>query len=456
LKHHSPTIAQETKTTITDVVRWTQELDRLHARIAPRFARPEPRRRALAFLHGILSNTSRKNGWQLAEHAREARPDGMQRLLSSAVWDADGVRDDLRTYTLEHLGTKSAIVVIDETSFPKQGKKSAGVGVQYCGTTGQVENCQVGVFLAYVTAKGHTLIDRELYLPLDWTEDRDRCQAAGIPESVHFQTKPELARCMLARLWNAQIPIAWVVADTVYGSNLDLRTWLEDRGYPYVLAVACNEPVGIMTPDGVRRRVEAEQVETFLLHAQDWQRLSMSEGSKGPRLFDWACIPMLHRWEDDGQHWVLIRRNLADPNEKSYYFVFAPQGTTLSEMVKAIGARWHIEEDFENAKDSGLDHYEVRSFIGWYRHITLVLLALAFVTGICATEHCSTSPPVPSAFPTRLTILPLTVPEVRHLLAWLIWPSPSSAYQVLAWSWWRRSHQSRASYYHTKRRLKAG
>lgn len=456
MKHHSPTISQETKTTITDVVRWTQELDRLHARIAPRFARPEPRRRALAFLHGILSTTSRKNGWQLAEHAREARPDGMQRLLSRAVWDTDGVRDDLRTYTLEHLGTKSAIVVIDETSFPKQGKKSAGVGVQYCGTTGQVENCQVGVFLAYVTAKGHTLIDRELYLPLDWTEDRDRCQVAGIPESVRFQTKPELARCMLTRLWNAQVPIAWVVADTVYGSNLDLRTWLEDRGYPYVLAVACNEPVGIMTPDGVRRRVEAEQVGTFLLQAQDWQRLSMSEGSKGPRLFDWACVPMLHRWEDDGQHWVLIRRNLADPNEKAYYFVFAPQGTTLSEMVKAIGARWHIEEDFENAKDSGLDHYEVRNFIGWYRHITLVLLALAFLTGMCATEHGSTSPPVPSAFPSRLTILPLTVPEVRHLLAWLIWPSPSSAYQVLAWSWWRRSHQSRASYYHTKRRLKAG
>lgn len=215
MKHYSPTIAQETKTTVTDVVRWTQELDRLHARIAPRFARPEPRRRALAFLHGILSTTSRKNGWQLAEHAREARPDGMQRLLSSAVWDTDGVRDDLRTYALEHLGNQSAIVAIDETSFPKQGKKSAGVGVQYCGTTGQVENCQVGVFLAYVTATGHTLIDRELYLPLDWTEDRERCQAAGIPASVRFQTKPELARRMLARLWEAQVPIAWVVADTV-------------------------------------------------------------------------------------------------------------------------------------------------------------------------------------------------------------------------------------------------
>jgi SRSO17 transposase len=173
----------------------------------------------------------------------------------------------------------------------------------------------------------------------------------------------ELSKCFRIRPCNSkiytQVPLAWVVADTVYGSNLDLRTWLEDRGYPYVLAVACNEPVGIVTPDGVRRRVEAAQVETFLLQAQDWQRLSMSEGSKGKRLFDWACVPLLHRWEDDGRHWVLIRRSLTNPNEKAYYFVFAPQGTTLPEMVAAIGARWHIEEDFENAKDSGLDHYEV-------------------------------------------------------------------------------------------------
>jgi SRSO17 transposase len=212
--------------------------ERLHARIAPRFARPEPRRRALAYLQGIVSDTSRKNSWQLAEQAGEARPDGMQRLLGSAVWDTDGVRDDLRSYTLEQRGQEPAIAVIDETSFPKGGQKSTGVGMQYCGTTGQVQNCQVGVFLSYVTAKGHALIDRELYLPLDWCEDRDRRRAAGIPESVRFQTKPELARRMLARLWNAQVPMAWVVADTVYGNNLDLRTWLEDRGYPYVLAVA--------------------------------------------------------------------------------------------------------------------------------------------------------------------------------------------------------------------------
>jgi SRSO17 transposase len=280
--HH--TTRTGTATTPADVCRWVQALVRLHARIAPRFARAEPRRRVLAYLQGILSETERKNGWQLAEHAREGRPDGMQRLLSQAVWETDGVRDDLRAYALEHLGTESAVLVIDETSFPKRGIKSAGVGVQYCGTTGQVENCQVGVFLSYVTAKGHTLIDRELYLPLDWCEDRERSQAAGIPEAGRFQTKPEQAVRMIERIGRAQIPISWVVADTVYGGNLDLRTWLEAHGYPYVLAVACDAPVGILTPDGVRRRVEVRDVETRLLQEQDWQRLSMSEGTKGPRL----------------------------------------------------------------------------------------------------------------------------------------------------------------------------
>jgi SRSO17 transposase len=444
-----------TRTTSTDVCHWVQILFRLHERLAPRFARPEPRRRVLAYLQGILSETSRKNGWQLAEHAGEARPDGMQRLLSQAVWDTDGVRDDLRFYALELLGQESAILAIDETCFPKRGQKSAGVGLQYCGTTGRVENCQVGVFLSYVTAKGHTLIDRELYLPLDWCEDRDRCRAAGIPESVRFQTKPELAQRMIERIWQAQIPICWVVADTVYGGNLDLRTWLEVHGYPYVMAVACNEPVGFQTPTG-RRREEAALVEAFVLHDGDWQRLSMSEGTKGPRLFDWAILPMLHQWEDDGRHWLLIRRSLADPSEKTYYFVFAPQGTTLPEMVKAIGARWRVEENFENGKDLGMDHYEVRSFIGWYRHITLVLVALAYLAGICATERFSTVHPTTSESATRPPALPLTIPEVRHLLARLIWPSSSSTRWVLAWSWWRRCHQSTASYYHIKRRLKAG
>lgn len=437
------------RTTTTDVCRWAQSLVCLHTRLAPRFARSEPRLRVLAYLKGILSETARKNGWQLAEYAGETRPDGMQRLLTGAVWDTDGVRDDLRSYVLEQLGQELVVLVIDETSFPKRGKKSAGVGLQYCGTTGQVENCQVGVFLSSVTSKGHAFIDRELYLPLDWCEDCDRCRVAGIPESVRFQTKPELARRMIERIVQTRLPVSWVVADTVYGSNLDLRNWLEAQGFPYGLAVACNEPVGIVTPDGRRRRLEAAQVEAHMLSEKDWQRLSMSEGTKGPRLFDWASVPMLHQWEEDGHHWLLIRRSISDPQEKRYYFVFAPPGTTLQEMVKAIGARWHIEELFENAKDLGLDHYEVRSFTGWYRHITLVLLALAYLTGICVTERFSSGSSGGSC------VLALSVPEVRHLLARLIWPLSSRAVLILTWSWWRRCHQSIASSSHRKRRLKA-
>jgi SRSO17 transposase len=412
------------------------------------------------YLQGLLSAAERKNSWQLAEQAREATPYGMQRLLSQAVWDTDGVRDDLREYVLEQLGTSGAVVAIDETSFPKRGKRSAGVQMQYCGTTGQVENCQVGVFLTYVTARGHTLIDRELYLPLEWCEDQQRCRAADIPESVRFQTKPELAVQMLARLFQAQVPIAWVVADTVYGSNLDPRTWLEARACPYVLAVACDEPVGIVEPSGRRRRVEVRDVEALLLAEQDWHRLAMSEGTTGPRLFDWACVPVLHQWEEDGRHWLLMRRSLTDPGEKAYYFVFAPPGTTLEQMVQAIGARWHIEEDFEQAKDLGLDHYQVRSYLGWYRHITLVMLALGFLTGICVQPLSQAAPAlVPgtsSAVSPTSRLLPLTVPEVRHVLGCLIWPPPSSARLVLAWSWWRRCHRSRACYFHTKRRLEAG
>lgn len=444
------------KTTPTHVASWAYELTQLHRRLAPRFARPEPRRRALLYLQGLLSATERKNGWQLAEQAREATPYGMQRLLSAAVWDTDGVRDDLREYVLEQLGTRGAVVAIDETSFPKRGKHSAGVDVQYCGTTGQIENCQVGVFLTYVTERGHTLIDRELYLPMEWCEDQERRQAVGIPESVRFRTKPELAVQMLARLQQAQVPIAWVVADTVYGGNLDLRSWCERQHYPYVLAVPCDEPVGVVTPDGRSRRMTVAEAEALLVTEQDWQRLSMSEGTKGPRLFDWAAVPILHQWQDDGRHWLLVRRCLSAEQQKAYYLVSAPAGTTLQQMVQAIGARWHIEEDFENGKDLGLDHYEVRSYLGWYRHVTLVMLAQAFLTGICAqplalaapTPDRDASPPCP--------LLPLTTPEVRHVLGRLIWPPPSSTRLVLAWSWWRRCHRSRACYFHTKRRREAG
>lgn len=456
MKEQKPHMLAGTKTTPADVCRWAQELFHLHSRLAPRFARPEPHRRVLKYLQGILSDTVRKNGWQLAEHAGELHPTGMQRLLAQAVWDTDGVRDDLRSYMLSHLGTEQAALVIDETSFPKRGTHSAGVGLQYCGTTGQVENCQVGVFLNYVTSRGHALIDRELYLPLNWCEDAGRRRVAHIPESVRFQTKPELARQMIERTHQAAVPFAWVVADTVYGGNFDLRNWLEAQGFHYVLAVPCSEPVAFHTPQG-RRREEASLVETFLPEPIEWHRLAMSMGTKGPRLFDWALIPMLHQWEDDGCHFLLIRRSLTDQQEKRYYFAFAPRNSTLGEIVAAIGCRWHIEENFENAKGLGLGHYEVRSFIGWCRHQTLVMLAMAFVAAIVAEEKADAcSVLLFEALPRVFPLLPLTIPEIHHLLARLIWPQPRNMTRALAWSKWRRFHQSRASYFHTKRRREAG
>lgn len=450
MKQNQHTTYSEFKTTVNDVVRWALELRHLHARMAPFFARPEPRHRCLLYLQGILSDVARKNGWQLAEQAGETRPDGMQRLLTNAVWNEDRVRDELRTYVLEQLGAPHAIVAIDETSFPKCGSKSAGAASQYCGTTKRVENCQVGVFLSYISHLGHTLLDRELYLPRHWVEDRPRCEAVGIPETVRFQTKCELAKRMMERLHDAQVPIDWVVADTVYGNNLDLRTWLEDQGYWYVLAVANTEQIGILTPDGTRL-LTVKQAEQLLVKPQDWQRLSVRTGTKGPLLFDWACLPILHHWQDDQKHWLLLRRTPGDPTQITYYLVSGPIGTTLEVMARAIGARWCIEEEFENSKDLGLDQYEVRSFVGWYRHVTLVLLSLAMLTVICARERPSSAANESSQAP-QLPIA-LTVPEVRRLLGRLLFPLSRSATAVLTWSWWRRCQQARASASHAKRRL---
>jgi SRSO17 transposase len=354
-QHNTPSLAL---TTATDLTRWQWFLVQVHARLAPHFARPEPYQRMLRFVQGIVSSVERKNGWQLAEQAREATPYGMQRLLSQAVWDEDGVRDEVRAVALEHLGTSQAIVALDETSFPKRGAHSAGVKKQYCGTTGHVQNCQVGVFLSYITAHGHTLIDRELDLPQDWLDDQARCREAGIPDTIPFRTKPDLAIAMLERLQQAQVPVDWVVADSVYGGHLELRTWLEAHQYRYVGAVACDEPVVLQTPGGVRR-VEVRHVPALLLTDASWQRLAMSEGTKGPRLFDWACVPVLHRGQDDGWHSLLVRRTIDATPELAYYLVFAPPATSLQAKVTALGGRWRIEEDFESGKDLGLDQYEV-------------------------------------------------------------------------------------------------
>lgn len=465
MKHPHHTTPPPTGPTPSDIGRWPLSLFELHARLAPRFARSEPRRRALRYLQAVISDLPRKNGWQIAEQAKELRPYGMQRLLSQAVWDHDGVRDDLRTFLWQALSpsawpavspeptTPFPVLVIDESGFPKRGDHSAGVQPQYCGTTGRVENCQVGVFLSYVTALGHGLIDRELYLPEDWCHDPARRLAAHIPQTVPFQTKPELAKLMVHRAQSASLPIRWVVADTVYGHSLDLRLWLEEQGYSYAMAVPCTEVVCVQTKEGCLLS-DVGSIGQHALCAQDWQRLSQSQGSKGERLFDWARLPLWHRGSVDERHWLVFRRCLDRPEEVAYSLVFAPPATPLLIIVQAIGARWRIEEDLEATKDLGLDHYEVRSYVGWYRHITLVMLAYAFLVGLAVQDshHCS-----PQERPTPTSpLIPLTTSEVRHLLARLIWPAPTCASLICQWSWWRRAHQYWAGYYHRRRRQKVG
>lgn len=363
---------------MAEVQAWAAGLARVHARIAPRFARSEPRERSLAYLRGLLAPLERKNSWTLAEQAGEALPDGMQRLLMSAGWDAHAVRDDVRDYVVEHLGDPCGVLVVDETGFLKKGTKSAGVARMYSGTAGRVENCQIGVFLGYATPGGRTFLDRELYLPKGWTQDRDRCREAGIGDEVAFATKPELAMTMIARALDAGVPAGWVTGDEVYGQHSGLRRMLEGRGMPYVLAVPVNQRV-IAWQDGRVRELRADAA-AAALPAQAFKKISAGAGAKGPRLYHWARAP-IRPLEDTRSYWLLVRRSLTDPEDLAYYLCHGPERTPLRELVRVAGARWAIEETFQSAKGQvGLDQYQVRRYDSWYRHITLVMLAHAFLT----------------------------------------------------------------------------
>ena len=364
-----------------EVARWAEGIERVHECIASRFRRPEPRRRALAYLRGLLSPVERKNGWQLAEQAGDATPDGVQRLLYNYRWDADLVRDDLRDYVVEHLGEADGVVVVDETGFLKKGDKSAGVQRQYSGTAGRIENCQVGVFLAYASAKGRTLLDRELYLPQVWARDRERCREAGVPEDAVFRTKPQLAQLMLGRAVELGVPFTWFTGDEVYGSDRKLRLWLEREEIPHVLAIKSNEKLWALTDKGPLQ-VRADRLASGLAES-GWVRLSAGNGAKGPRVYDWAVVEIRPLREPDKGHWLLARRSIAKPGELSYYICFGPAGASLEELIRVAGTRWAIEECFEEAKgEVGLDQYEVRRWDGWHRHITLAMLAQAYLTVI--------------------------------------------------------------------------
>lgn len=359
------------------VAGWAGEVTAVGERIGRHFARSEPRRRAVGYVRALLSDAERKNGWQVAEHLGEATPDGVQHLLARADWDADAVRDDLMGYVGEHLGDPDGVLVVDETGFLKKGTKSCGVARQYTGTAGRIENAQVGVFLGYATAKGRALLDRALYLPKEWAGDTERRKGAGVPGEVGFATKIVLARRMIDRAVAAGMPARWVTADAVYGSDSHFRATAEGHGLGYVVGVRSDFAVW----SGFRQ-VRATAVLADV-PADAWQRVSCGDGAKGPRVYDWAVVRTNSPDPDEYARWVLIRRSVSDPAEVAYFACGGPPATTLQQLVLVAGARWAIEDLFELAKgDCGLDEYEVRSWTGWHRHVTLSLWALAVVAVI--------------------------------------------------------------------------
>ena len=354
---------------------WKRELLRAHGLIAELFARSEPRARSLAYLQGLLSGCERKNGWQLSEWMGDAAPYAVQHLLDRARWDADQARDRVRSYALQELHSADAVLIADETGFLKKGLHSAGVKRQYSGTAGGIENSQVGVFLCYGSDQGAALVDRELYIPQEWAADRDRRRAAGIPDTVEFATKPELARRMIGRALDSGAVAAWVTADEVYGHDSKLRRFLEGRQMAYVLAVASDQR--LWQSDFMQHRVDAI---ARSLPASRWKRLSAGFGSKGERLYDWALMPLSK--QDGWARALLVRRSIEEKPECAYYLCYAPtEKATLETLVRVAGQRWLIEQSFETAKgECGLDHYEVRHWQGWYRHITLSMLAHAVLS----------------------------------------------------------------------------
>jgi SRSO17 transposase len=388
--------------TAAGVLDWRSELARLQERLGELFGRTEPRRQVGLYLEGLLSAVERKNGWQLAEHVGDARPWRTQRVLSHVLWDEEAARDLCRDYVVEHLGDRDAVLIVDETGFLKKGTKSAGVARQYSGTAGRIENCQIGVFLAYASEKGHALIDRALYLPKEWAADAARRAAAGVPEAVAFATKPELARRMIARAIEAGVPCAWVVGDEIYGSDRRLRIDLEQRERPFVLAVRGNEPLWSM----LDRSIGQHPASALAAAVPDaaWQRLSAGAGAKGERLYDWARVRLVRLQQPPWDHWLLIRRGPTKPDELAYYVVFGPADTTLATLARVAGRRWPIEECFEVAKQEvGLADYEVRSFPGWYRHVTLAMLALAFLAAMRVKLNAAAAVKAKTAAPKKGT-----------------------------------------------------
>jgi SRSO17 transposase len=373
--------------TIEQVRRWGGEVSEVTERIGSCFFRREQRDHAGRYLRGLISRVERKNGWQLAEQLGDATPVNLQHFIARSEWDAEAVRDDLRSYVVEQLGHPEAVLIVDETGFLKKGTKSVGVKRQYSGTAGRIENCQIGVFLAYRSLFGHALIDRALYLPREWADDEPRRVEAKVPDSVTFATKQALAREMVARALAAKVPAAWLTADEVYGSDYNFRRFCEENRLNYVVAISSATHLAV----GLKRQAVRKHLSEIPPDA--WHRLSCGAGAKGQREYDWAFLTWPHHEQKTHARGCLIRRSLDEPCEHAFYFTYGPRGTALEKLVQVAGSRWAIEECFEQAKqETGLDQYEVRSWLGWHRHITLSLLAHAALAAVRAQASGPTAP----------------------------------------------------------------
>ncbi len=382
---------------LSELEEWADEFEAYHSRFASLFGRREVQKQAVKYLQGLISPVGRKNGWQLAEAVGDKRPDGTQRLLYKTKWDVDAVRDALRRFVIEGFGAADGVGVVDETGFLKKGVKSAGVQRQYSGTAGKIENCQLGVFLTYATAQGHTFLDRRLYLPAQWCADRARCREAKVPSAIRFATKPELAVAMLRHAWRLGVPMRWVTADEVYGEASVLRDVVAESGRWYVVAVRVHGSVWLARPEvavpawqGRGRKPSQERVldenarprriPALVASWPDsrWQRLQVAEGEKGARIYDWACQRVVENQDQmpGRDAWLLVRRSLTEPHECAYFLSNAPPETALLTLAQVASTRFTVEQCFEEAKgETGLDHYEVRDWPSWYRHITLSMMA---------------------------------------------------------------------------------
>ena len=326
---------------------------------------------AKKYMKGLLSDAERKNGWQIAENQGESTPYNLQQFIYRGIYSADELRDELRGYVSEELGEEDGVLVADDTGFIKQGEKSCGVQRQYTGTLGKICNCQLGVFLSYASSKGHTPIDRRLYMPEVWMDDKARCSEAGVPEDLKFQTKPELALEMIQEATAAGMPYKWVTGDCGYGDSRAIRKWLEENGKCYVLNISRKE------------YIEKSNVGVLLsnLPSDGWFEASCGDGSKGARVYDWYIYSLSKEVVQGFKHVILVRRSKSDPEEMKAYLAFAPADTPDQKLVEVAGIRWTVEMCFKESKgEVGLDQYEVRSYDSLYKHITFALLALALIT----------------------------------------------------------------------------